>query len=101
MVRYLVGEGTDRPSLTEAINAASDGDTIELESGYCPTVDKVNVNKSLNFIGHVTKLMPWIRTLMGRIEKLESSNPQLKKKFDQDMEQLYSMYFGEAQNDIS
>lgn len=55
MVRYLVGEGTDRPSLTEAINAASDGDTIELESGYCPTVDKVNVNKSLNFIGHVTK----------------------------------------------
>lgn len=50
MVRYLVGEGTDRPSLTEAINAASDGDTIELESGYCPTVDKVNVNKSLNFM---------------------------------------------------
>ena len=55
MVRYLVGEGTDRPSLTEAINAASDGDTIELESVYCPTVDKDNVNKSLNFIGHVTK----------------------------------------------
>ena len=47
------------------------------------------------------ELMPWIRTFMGRIEKLESSNPQLKKKFDQDMEQLYSMYFGEAQNDIS
>lgn len=45
--------------------------------------------------------MPWIRTFMGRIEKLESSNPQLKKKFDQDMEQLYSMYFGEVQNDIS
>lgn len=47
------------------------------------------------------ELMPWIRTFMGRIEKLESSNPQLKKKFDQDMEQLYSMYFGEVQNDIS
>lgn len=40
------------------------------------------------------ELMPWIRTFIGRIENLESSNPYLKEKFDEDMEQMYSMYLG-------
>lgn len=40
------------------------------------------------------ELMPWIRTFIGRIEKLESSDPSLEKKFDEDMELLYSVYFG-------
>lgn len=40
------------------------------------------------------ELMPWIRTFIGRIDKLESSNAYLKKKFDEDMEKMYSMYLG-------
>lgn len=40
------------------------------------------------------ELMPWIRTFIGRIENLESSNPYLREKFDEDMEQMYSMYLG-------
>ena len=40
------------------------------------------------------ELMPWIRTFIGRIVKLESSNSYLKKKFDEDMNFLYSMYLG-------
>lgn len=31
MARYLVGADDDKPSLTDAIKVASDGDTIELE----------------------------------------------------------------------
>lgn len=40
------------------------------------------------------ELMPWIRTFIGRIDKLESSNPILKKKFEDDMNEMYSMYLG-------
>lgn len=40
------------------------------------------------------ELMPWIRTFIGRIDKLESSNSYLKKKFDDDMNEMYSMYLG-------
>lgn len=40
------------------------------------------------------ELMPWIRTFIGRIENLESSNPYLKEKFDEDMKKMYSMYLG-------
>lgn len=46
------------------------------------------------------ELMPWIRTFMGRIEKLECNNPDLENKFYQDMESLYSMYFGGEDGDI-
>lgn len=46
------------------------------------------------------ELMPWIRTFIGRIEKLESSNPCLEEKFKEDMECLYSMYFGEDGNAV-
>lgn len=46
------------------------------------------------------ELMPWIRTFIGRIENLESSNAYLKKKFDEDMRQLYSMYLGGDDGDI-
>ena len=40
------------------------------------------------------EIMPWIRTFIGRIDKLESSNPYLKKKFEEDMNEMYSMYLG-------
>jgi predicted DNA-binding transcriptional regulator YafY len=40
------------------------------------------------------ELMPWIRTFIGRIEKLESTNTYLQEKFDNDMNLMYSMYLG-------
>lgn len=43
---------------------------------------------------NVMELMPWIRTFIGRIDKLESSDPDFEKKFYEDLEQLYSNYFG-------
>ena len=40
------------------------------------------------------ELLPWIRTFTGRITNLESSNPLLKEKFEEDMKQMYAMYIG-------
>lgn len=40
------------------------------------------------------ELMPWIRTFTGRIERVESDNPELGKKFCTDMEKMYAMYLG-------
>ena len=45
------------------------------------------------------EMMPWIRTFIGRIEKLECSNHAVEKVFYDDLEAMYSMYQGEK-NDI-
>lgn len=40
------------------------------------------------------ELVPWIRTFIGRILKIESDNPELEKLFRKDLEELYDMYLG-------
>lgn len=40
------------------------------------------------------ELMPWIRTFMGYIIKIESDHPEVEAKFQQDIHELYEMYFG-------
>lgn len=47
------------------------------------------------------ELLPWIRTFTGRIAKLESSNPLLKQKYEEDLEKLYAMYGGGDEDDVS
>lgn len=44
------------------------------------------------------ELLPWIRTFMGRIEKLESSDRMLERRFKSDINQLYCMYFEENES---
>jgi len=39
-----------------------------------------------------TEMIPWIRTFIGRIEKLTCTNPEVEKVFYDDMEVLYDMY---------
>lgn len=46
------------------------------------------------------ELMPWIRSFVGRIEKLESDNSYLEKKFMEDMQLMYSMYLEGDNDDI-
>lgn len=38
------------------------------------------------------EMLPWIRTFIGRIEKLESSHPGLKSLFERDMAAMYKIY---------
>lgn len=41
-----------------------------------------------------TEMLPWIRTFIGRIEKLECSNPQVVKTFQRDLDEMLSLYGG-------
>ena len=61
------------------------------EEHYKYTVDTFNA----------MELMPWIRTFTGRIDRLESSDTELEKKYQEDMERLYQMYFGGEDDDFS
>lgn len=47
------------------------------------------------------ELLPWIRTFIGRIIKVESDNLELERKFKEDLEELYSMYLGGENNAVS
>lgn len=43
-----------------------------------------------------SELLPWIRSFIGRIEKLECSDESVVTKFYENLEQMYRMYGGEA-----
>ena len=43
-----------------------------------------------------SEMMPWLRTFIGRIEKLECSDQNVVKRFYEDLELMYEQYGGEA-----
>lgn len=43
-----------------------------------------------------SELLPWIRTFIGRIEKLECSDETVVTRFYEDLDQVYALYGGEA-----
>lgn len=47
------------------------------------------------------ELVPWIRTFIGRILKIESDNLELEKQFREDLEKLYEMYLGGEEDAVS
>lgn len=42
-----------------------------------------------------SEMLPWIRTFIGRIEKLECSDESVVKRFYEDLDQVYALYGGE------
>lgn len=42
------------------------------------------------------EMLPWIRTFIGRIEKLECSDKTVVQRFYDDLEQVYALYGGDA-----
>ena len=40
------------------------------------------------------ELMPWVRTFIGRIEKIECSNPAVVDRYRESLRQMYEMYGG-------
>ena len=65
----------------------------EKRNGHIYKVNDVNYKYVVDTYDAM-ELMPWIRTFIGRVVKIESSNPELEKKFKEDMSILYSMYLG-------
>lgn len=51
MPKYLVGADQNTWNFTDAVNAAKDGDSIEFQEDYSPTVDCVVIEKNLTLIG--------------------------------------------------
>lgn len=40
------------------------------------------------------ELMPWVRTFIGRIEKIDCTNPEVTARFRETLQQMYEMYGG-------
>lgn len=66
----------------------------EKRNGRVELVDK-NTCKYIVDTYDAAELMPWLRTFIGRIEKLECSDAQVVKRFYADLDGLYAMYGGE------
>ena len=41
-----------------------------------------------------SELMPWVRTFIGRIEKIECTNPAVTERWRESLAEMYSMYGG-------
>jgi hypothetical protein len=66
----------------------------EKRNGRVEMVDQ-NTCKYIVDTYDASEMVPWLRTFIGRIEKLECSDQKVVDKFYEDMEQMYSLYGGE------
>ena len=66
----------------------------EKRNGRVEMVDK-NTCKYIVDTYDASEMMPWLRTFIGRIEKLECSDQKVVDKFYEDLEEMYSLYGGE------
>ena len=66
----------------------------EKRNGRVELIDK-NTCKYIVDTYDASEMMPWLRTFIGRIEKLECSDQKVVDKFYEDMELMYSLYGGE------
>lgn len=67
----------------------------EKRNGRVEIVDQ-NTCKYIVDTYDASELMPWLRTFIGRIEKLECSDQKVVDRFYEDLDQMYSLYGGEA-----
>ena len=71
-------------------------DRLEREKrcGCVECIDK-NTYKYVADIYDASEMLPWLRTFIGRIEKLECSNRYVTETFYEDLAALEKMYGGE------
>ena len=65
----------------------------EKRNGYVEMLD-ANTYRFRADVYDAREMLPWIRTFIGRIEKLECSNPDVTKRFYEDIQQMYAIYGG-------
>lgn len=65
----------------------------EKRNGHVELVDK-NTCKYTVDTYDASELIPWLRTFIGRIEKLECSDEAVVKRFYEDLELMYAQYGG-------
>ena len=67
----------------------------EKRNGRVELVDR-NTCKYIVDTYDASELLPWLRTFIGRIEKLECSDRNVVNRFYEDMELMYKLYGGEG-----
>ena len=67
----------------------------EKRNGRVELVDQ-NTCKYIVDTYDASEMVPWIRTFIGRIEKLECSDETVVKRFYEDLNQVYALYGGEG-----
>lgn len=66
----------------------------EKRNGSVEIVDQ-NTVRYIADVYDASEMLPWLRTFIGRIEKLECSDEYVVKRFYEDLAQMYSLYGGE------
>ena len=67
----------------------------EKRNGRVERIDE-NTCKYIVDTYDASEMLPWLRTFIGRIEKLECSDETVVKRFYEDLELMYRQYGGEA-----
>ena len=67
----------------------------EKRNGRVEIVDQ-NTARYIADVYDASEMLPWLRTFIGRIEKLECSDEHVVKKFYEDLTQMYSLYGGKG-----
>ena len=71
-------------------------DKLERER-RCGRVEMID-DCTIKFVADVydaSEMLPWLRTFIGRIEKLECSNSYVTRRFSEDLETMRALYGGE------
>ena len=66
----------------------------EKRNGRVEMVDR-NTCRYIADVYDASEMLPWLRTFIGRIEKLECSNEAVTRQFYADLDAVYAMYGGE------
>ena len=66
----------------------------EKRNGRVEIIDQNTVRYIAN-VYDASEMFPWLRTFIGRIEKLECSDKQVVERFYEDLAQMYTLYGGE------
>ena len=67
----------------------------EKRNGYVERIDN-NTCRYIVDTYDASEMLPWIRTFIGRIEKLECSDEAVVRRFYEDLDQVYALYGGEC-----
>ena len=96
-----IGEGYNVDHLEMTLHYEDDEQYIlhrlerEKRNGLIEYIDR-NTCKYMVDTYDAAELLPWLRTFIGRIEKLECSDQTVVKQFDDDLDAMYKLYGGDA-----
>ena len=78
----------DEPHIPQRLEREKRNGRVEIIDG--------NTARYIADVYDASEMLPWLRTFIGRIEKLECSDELVVKRFYEDLERMYGLYGGEG-----